>query len=102
MSALGAAQTRPATIIGTVAAAARKSRRSMFGLLVERFRNSNHMLRHSGAPPPGPAFGRPDDRLRGEPESITTGRGLWIPGSPPSVAPRNDQPRYDRSHRIAR
>jgi len=25
------------------------------------------MPRHSGAPPPGPAFGRPDDRLSGEP-----------------------------------
>jgi hypothetical protein len=25
------------------------------------------------------------------PESITAGRGLWIPGSPPSVAPRNDE-----------
>ncbi len=25
------------------------------------------------------------------PESITIGRGLWIPGSPPSVAPGNDQ-----------
>ncbi len=35
--------------------------------LVQRFRNSNHMRRHSGAPPTGPAFGRPDDRLRGEP-----------------------------------
>ena len=44
---------------------------------------------HSGAPPPGPAFGRPDDRLRGEPgihnhrleimdSGLATGR--WRPG----------------------
>jgi hypothetical protein len=30
-------------------------------------------------------------REAASPESMTTGRGLWIPGSPPSVAPRNDQ-----------
>ncbi len=34
----------------------------------------------------------PGRREAASPESITTGRGLWIPGSPPSVAPRNDQP----------
>src|SRR6266446_4688134 len=48
-------------------------------LLVERFRSSNHMLVIPGR------------REAASPESITTGRGLWIPGSPPSVAPRNDQ-----------
>src|SRR6267378_8586805 len=47
--------------------------------LVERFRSSNHMLVIPGR------------REAASPESITTGRGLWIPGSPPSVAPRNDQ-----------
>src|SRR5262249_22532286 len=35
------------------------------------------------------------------PESITPGRWLWIPGSPPSVAPRNDQAAYDRFRGIA-
>src|SRR5262245_10429944 len=49
------------------------------------------MLRHSGAPPPGPAFSQPDDRLCGKPGIHATGRGLWIPDSPPSVAPRNDE-----------
>src|SRR5262249_60225459 len=33
----------------------------------------------------------PGRREVASPESLTTGRGLWIPGSPPSVAPRNDQ-----------
>jgi len=33
----------------------------------------------------------PGRREAASPESITTGRGLWIPGSPPSVAPRNDE-----------
>jgi hypothetical protein len=47
--------------------------------LVERFRGSNHMLVIPGR------------REAASPESITTGRGLWIPGSPPAVAPRNDQ-----------
>ena len=47
--------------------------------LVERFRSSNHMRVIPGR------------REAASPESITTGRGLWIPGSPPSVAPWNDQ-----------
>src|SRR4029078_2863892 len=44
-------------------------------------------------PPTGPAKGRPDDRLRGCPESMTTARAirvgwwLWIPGSTFHVAP---------------
>jgi len=33
----------------------------------------------------------PGRREAASPESITIGRGLWIPGSPPSVAPRNEQ-----------
>src|SRR6266566_5274724 len=35
----------------------------------------------------------PGRREAASPESITTDRGLWIPGSPPSVAPRNDRGR---------
>ena len=50
----------------------------MHGYPVRRFRNSNHMLVIPGR------------REAASPESITTGRGVWIPGSPPSVAPRND------------
>src|SRR5258707_14587427 len=52
------------------------------------------MRRHSGAPPPGPAFGRPDDRLSGEPgihnhwprimdSGLATWR--WRPGMTPFV-----------------
>src|SRR5882672_7555782 len=48
-------------------------------VLVERFRSSNHMLVIPGR------------REAASPESITADRGLWIPGSPPSVALRNDQ-----------
>src|SRR5258708_20801951 len=57
--------------------------------LVERFRNSNHMSCHPGAP------------RRGEPGIHNPRPRLWIPGSPPGVGPRNDQPRYDRFHGIA-
>jgi hypothetical protein len=69
-------------------------------LLVERFRNSNHIRRHSGSPSHIRCCRCARRKCRSRvnprsdaasPESITTGRGLWIPGSPPSVAPRNDQ-----------
>jgi hypothetical protein len=33
-----------------------------------------------GREPTAPAFGRPDDKLRERPESITHDWGLWIPG----------------------
>jgi hypothetical protein len=55
---------------------------SRLDMLVERFRSSNHMLVIPGR------------REAASPESITTGRGLWIPGSPPSVSPRIDQPAH--------
>src|SRR5262249_53772040 len=42
----------------------------------------------------------PGRREAASPESITTGRGLWIPGSPPSVAPRNDAA-YDSNFEVA-
>src|ERR1700681_4888146 len=49
---------------------------------------------HSAAPPPGPAFGRPDDRLRGEPgihaSSIFCGRGYGF-RVPAGGRPRNDE-----------
>jgi len=58
------------------------------------------MLRHSGAPPHigccrcahriVPISGKPEIGC-GEPGIHNPGRWLWIPGSPPSVAPRNDQ-----------
>ena len=36
-----------------------------------------------GAEPTGPAFGRPDDRLREAARNpVITGRAYWIPGSP--------------------
>jgi hypothetical protein len=52
--------------------------------LAERFRSSNHMLVIPGR----------RSEAKANPESITADRGLWIPGSPPSVAPRNDQPAH--------
>src|SRR5262245_43340113 len=42
--------------------------------------------RHRVRPSAGPMTGS-----TASPESITTGRGLWIQGSPPSAAPRDDQ-----------
>ena len=45
-------------------------------------------------PPTGPRKARPDDRLRGDPESSSTqGTCCWIPGSRASLAPRNDKSR---------
>src|SRR5262249_24030466 len=72
------------------------------GSPAERFRNSNHMLRHSGAPPhigccrcthPTSYPGKPVTGC-GEAATITSSRrGFWIPGSPSWIAPRNGQAR---------
>jgi hypothetical protein len=56
------------------------------------------MPRHSGAPPRGPASGRPDDRLRGEPgiqaaEQQRVASGL-------RVRLRFAEPAIGRAHRV--
>src|SRR5262249_12314409 len=38
-----------------------------------------HVVSHSGSPPPGPASAGPMTGAAASPESITNGRGLWIP-----------------------
>jgi putative ABC transport system substrate-binding protein len=46
--------------------------------------------------PTGPREARPDDRLRGDPESRSTHRTCcWIPGSRALLAPRNDRSRRE-------
>src|SRR6266404_4236859 len=59
--------------------------RAVVDLVDER----HHVLLYSAAPLPTVCV-IPGRHEVASPESITTGRGLWIPGSPPSVAPRND------------
>ena len=58
--------------------------------LVQRFRGSNHIRRHSGAPPKA-RLRASATRYGGEPGIHNHRLGVWIPGSRPWAAPRNDQ-----------
>ena len=59
-------------------------------------------LKGGGWRPTGPAFGRPDDRLREEPGIHNHRLGVWIPGPPQALLSQKDADQNHHQKRMER